>query len=761
MAIDVMKNFLSTALLAGLRFCTIFDSIEAQDTGVKFYNNFDAVNFNNGSIVCIFQDNQGFLWFGTYGGLYRYDGHNFKEFLPSSADTNSLINSHVRSICQDSTGKLFIATVEGLCIYNPETEEFRRFVHNPNDTNSLINNTIYKLFLDKSGTIWVGTWGGGLDRIEKITRNEKHQKTVETYRFIHHLHNDSKTSISSNIVTDIAESDDSTLWIATQNGLDKYNKKTNEFYSYYNDPLDPGSLSNSNISTVCVDNHGNVWAGSWEYGLNLLNRADNKITRFIHKKNDENGPGNNIIMRLYCDLSGTVWVGTWGGGLDKITLRKKDGTYRFLHYENDKSNPFSISGNSIYSIFEDNTGSLWIGTDWSGLNKLNKGQDIFRHITAIPGERNSLVNNVVFALLMDSQKMLWIGTQNGLNTYDRKTGKFTLYQNDPADPNSLSHNEVRSIIEDKNGNIWIGTVQGLNKFNRRNNKFERYYRHSDKPGLTHIVFMHEDKKGILWLGTYAEGLLRFDPDNKTFREYIHDDKDPASISSDIVWAIAEDKNNILWIGTEKGGLCEFNPETGKFITYWHNPDDPKSITNSTIYVVKFDYLGNLWIGTISGLNKLLTDSQGKRSFARYLSNHVNGIAEDKHHDLWLLTNIGLAKFNPNDSSLNYYATSNRRQAQVFSANAILYDSLSDEIYTGGLNGYSIFYPGVVAEKSIPPITKIVNLRIFNKTVNVGEKVNNRIILPKAITFLSKLVFTQQRIRHQSGIRGPAFPVTCR
>ncbi|MBN1143618.1 MAG: response regulator [Bacteroidales bacterium] len=724
----------------------------AQETPVKFENFFGAENFNNGSIVCIYQDREGFLWFGTYGGLYRYDGNNFREFLPVTNDESSLINSHIRSICEDSTGAIFIATVDGLCIYNPETDKFRRFVHDPADSNSLITNTIYKLLVDHTGTIWAATWGGGIDKIEKTVAYNKQSKPVEQYRFIHHLHQEGKNSISSNIVTDIAESSDGILWLATQGGLDKFNPKTGIFKGYYHNPENSNSLTNNNIAAVCADNGGNIWAGSWEYGLNLLNAKTNKITRFTHQGDDDKGPGNNIIMRLYCDPSGTVWVGTWGGGLDKIVIQEEENTsrsnrkkinYKFVHYKNDKSSPFSITGNSIYSILEDRTGSVWVGTDWNGLNKFNKEGDLFRHITAIPGESNSLINNIIFCIFRDSRHLLWIGTQNGLNIYDRKTGKFSLFQNNANDPYSISHNEVRSIIEDRNGDIWIGTVQGLNRFDSKRNRFERYYKNPDAPGLTHILNMMEDNNGYLWLSTYAEGLLRFDKKTKTFKDYIHVEGNPASISSNIVWSVVQYNDSILWIGTENGGLCEFNTRNEVFTTYWHNPGVLGTVSHNTIYSLKLDHRNNLWVGTIDGLDKMVVDEKGRKTFIKYLNNHVSGITEDNYNVIWLLTDQGLGEFNPADSSLKFYATTIYRQDQPFSINAIMYDSLNSEVYIGGLSGYQIFYPEVIGEESRPPVTKIVNIRIFNKPVAVGEKINNRVILPKSIHHLEKLVLSHR------------------
>jgi signal transduction histidine kinase/ligand-binding sensor domain-containing protein/CheY-like chemotaxis protein len=741
-----VKHYLTALFFLVLYFGYPYHTAEAQDTRIEFIKIADVETFNNASIVCIFQDSEGFLWFGTYGGLYRYDGNTFKEFQRIRNNPNSLINGHIRSVCQDTTGALFIGTIGGLCIYNPETDRFSRFEHDPDDPGSLANNTIYKLLPDQSGTIWAATWGGGIDRIEKITATENNRQ--EDYRFIHHKPKEEVNSVPSAYIADIAETPDGTLWIATQNGLSSYHKKTGAFYNYYHKPDDPKSISNNNVSSLCVDGQGNLWAGTWEYGLNLLIPSENRFVRFLHNPADKNTLGHNIIMRLYCDLSGTVWVGTWGGGLNKIEVLDRIGDkpvktigsndFRFIHYKNNKNNPLSISGNSIYSILEDRSRTHWVGTDWNGLNKFIARKSRFRQIRSIPGEPNSLVDNVVFTILLDKNNLLWIGTQNGINTYNRKTGKFNLYQNDPADPNSLSHNEVRSIIEDRNGNIWAGTIQGLNRFDRLNNRFERYYIDPGRPGYTHILYVYEDKKGLLWLGTYAQGLMRFDPESKSFKEYKHQPDDPMSISADVIWSIVEDHNNKLWLGTEQGGLCKFDPVTEKSFTYKNARE-----YNNIIFALTIDYLNNLWICTQGGLSKLSLDDNNEKSFTNYTNDLVYGIAEDNLHHLWLLTDSGLSMFNPVDTTLRYYTTDKSRQRQIFSMNAIKYDTLHNEIYAGGLNGYSIFNPKISEEISEPPQTRIVNLKIFNRTVNTGEKVHGRVILPKSVHSMQKLVVTHK------------------
>ena len=354
---------------------------------------------------------------------------------------------------------------------------------------------------------------------------------------------------------------------------------------------------------------------------------------------------------------------------------------------------------------------------------------------------------MVFSIFEDKSNLLWIGTQKGLNTYNKKTGKFTLYLNDPSNPYSLSHNQVNSIAEDRSGNIWIGTVNGLNKFNRNTNRFIRYYENPSQPANTYICRLYEDYKGFLWIGTFDAGLIRFDPEKESFKRYVHDPLNPNSISDNIVWAILEDNEGIFWIGTAKGGLCEFNPITEKFITYANDYKDSKSISDNAVFTLAKDHQGNIWIGTTGGLNKLVRNEQGKKSFVHFTTtdglpiNTINAIVEDNYQQLWLLTSNGLAKFDPKLVKFTVYSVGDGLQGTAFSINAVFHNKNTGEIYAGGINGYNVFNPGRIRENSIPPVTRIVNLRLFNKVVEVGEKIENHIILTHSITTLKRLVLS--------------------
>jgi signal transduction histidine kinase/ligand-binding sensor domain-containing protein/ActR/RegA family two-component response regulator len=633
---------------------------------------------------------------------------------------------------------MFIGTINGLCVYYPETGKFKRIIHDPENPKSLANNTVYKVLTDQDGTVWVGTFGGGLNRVIRSVIRNSSKETIDSFTFERYHTTSGEFPISSDKIADMAEDEEGYLWIATQNGLNRFDKRTGTFKVYQNDPVNNSSISNNNVSSVCVDKIGNIWAGTWEYGLNMLDKKSNVFVRYIHIPSDPTSLNHNIIMRLYCDRSGVIWIGTWGGGLNRLG---SDG--KFNHYVHDVNNPVSITGNSIYAILEDRTGTFWIGTDWSGLNKFNIRQNKFTRISAISGHANSLINNVVFSLMIDKDSLLWIGTQNGLNIYNPKTGIYTLHQYDPSNPNSLSHNEVRCILEDKNNNVWIGTTYGLNKFDRKTGKFIRYFENSQKPGSTYLINIYEDSRGIIWLGTYEEGLMRFDPETAKFNRYLNDPHNPKSISDNIVWSILEVSSSLYLIGTEKGGLCEFNPATGEFKTFKYRADDANNLSQNTIYTLYKDSKGNIWLGTLGGLCKLMRDEKGEIYLTNLMQDLVNGIVEDKQHKLWLITDQGLQVLNKEDSTFTRFRIKEAAQSQPLPINAVIYDANANQILAGGLDGYYIFDKEKAEGMSIPPVTKIVNLRLFNRSVNVGEMVNKRIVLKKSIEYLEKLVLTHK------------------
>ena len=367
---------------------------------------------------------------------------------------------------------------------------------------------------------------------------------------------------------------------------------------------------------------------------------------------DEQGLSQNHVYCILQDSRGFMWFGTQDG------LNRYDG-YDFEVFRKDPNDSYSLSGNFVLAIIEDRWGVLWIGTLNDGLNRFDRNTGRFIRFQHDPADSNSLSGNRIWSIHEDHSGELWIGTTDGLNRYDRKTGHFIRYYHNPDDPNSLSNNAIFSIYTDRGGALWIGTRDGLNQFERGTGRFIRYKNDPANPNSLSgngIYGIHEDRLGVLWLGT-NNGLNGYDRETGCFVRYRHDPDDPKSLSSSRVWSIHEDRYGILWIGTRDGGLDRFDRETGRFFCYRHDPSDPSSLSSDNVFNVYEDRSGLIWLGTLGGgLNKY---NRIKESFLHCRNNpadpnslshnNVYSIFQDKSGLVWIGTDGGgLNRFIPDE-----------------------------------------------------------------------------------------------------------------
>ncbi len=727
----------------------------AQETFNELQKLSTEQGLSQSTVTCIFQDSDGFMWFGTFSGLNRFDGYNLIENRFDPSNQHSVSDNHIRTICQDTANVLLVGTMNGLNRYYANTGEFIRLFHDPDDPASLSHNTIYKVLKDRDGDIWIGTGGGGLDKMEQVPG--KKNGSEFHYRFIHHIPVEGKNSISSLKIADIEESPDGTFWIATNNGLNHYDKKRNEFTVYTNNPKDPYSISHNVVSSVCIDKNGDVWAGTWDGGLNKFDLKTNKFTRFKYDPKDRYSISYNIVTELYCDHSGQIWVGTLGGGLNKIMTTEDYGKYfpgsktydkiRFIRFQHSTGNEMSISNNAVNSIYEDRTGVMWVGTNLRAINRFDQSISKFRIIRSEPGNSNSLSNNNVFSFLFDRKGQLWIGTQEGLNIYNNESKNFTLFKHDINDQSSVSSNNIKSIIEDQNGDIWVGTVRGLNKFNQQSHTFKRYYIDPNDQTTSIICSMLAARDGLIWIGTNGDGLYVFNPKTERFKKYENLSQDFGNIGNEIIWPIVEDKNGHLWVGTYNEGLYTIDPKSDKLTVYENNPKDSTTLSSNYVISLCIDHEDNLWVGTSMGLNKLTFDSKGNPVFKRYFEEDglsvstIYGLIEDENQHLWILTYKGLSMLDPSTGVIANYFREDGLQDNEFSINAVVQNESTGEICAGGINGFNIFHPDQIVGNKIPPITKIVDLKILNKSVHIGDKINDRIILDQSISSINSIKLT--------------------
>ncbi|MDM8568250.1 ATP-binding protein [Thiotrichales bacterium HSG1] len=566
--------------------------------------------------------------------------------------------------------------------------------------------------------MWIGTAGGGVNKFDPKTDN-----------FVRYQHDPKNTNtISHDSVWPIYQSKDNILWIGTNGGgLNKFDIQQQRFTNYLLDTENINNFSNV-IASIYEDKTGVLWIGSLN-GLHKFDRKTEKFTSYYHDPNNVNSLTHRAVWDVTEDNDGKLWVGT-GGGLDVFDRK----TEIFTHVTNTTNNL-----NVIFSLlYQKDSNMIWIGTEGNGLNYLNLESEKFRHYKH--ELNNSLNDNEVFAIHVDSKDIIWVGTEHGgLNKIDQS--KVTYYQHDPHDPNSLSSDEIQAIYEDRYGILWIATYGGgLNRFDRK--QFITYKNKSnDNNSLSsnYVLSLHIDHADNLWVGT-RDGLNKFIQKNNSFKRYTHDPNAPNSLSHAEVSVIYEDRQKNLWVGTHGGGLNKLIQD--KFIHYKREKYNSNSLSNDDILSIYEDKKGILWIGTLGGgLNKF--DGKNFTSYQIPIlpNNTVYGILEDAEDYLWLSTNKGLARFNPKTGLSINYDVSDGLQSNEFNTGAY-YKNNHDELFFGGINGFNVFNPSQIKDNSYIPPVVITELEIFNKPVKIGadSPLQQHINVTKTITLSHKQTF---------------------
>jgi len=659
---------------------------------------FDHINTGGGSVLSILNDRTGFLWFGTFLGLVRYDGYDFKVFNHTSNNPTSLSDNSVKVMIEDSQGNIWIGTEGGLNFFNTKTEKFTVYRHQANNPKSLSHDSVTSIVEDKQGHFWVSTNGGGLNYLNLKTQEFTH------YR---HQNNDSNT-LSHDAVWSMTEDYRGHLWLGTWGGgLNHFNPKTETFVHYRHRTNDPNSLSDDIVRNIFVDSQNNLWVGSGGGGgLSFFDRKTEEFTTYRHQANNPNSLSDNFITNIFEDSHNKLWVGTWDGGLNLFDPE----TEKFSHYRHQDNDPSSLSHNTVRSISEDNQGNLLVGTDDGKINYFNPKTTQFTYYK-IPNDSKTFYGN---SIAEDKYGNLWLGTSgNGINLFNSQTQQSTNYSHNANDPFSLSGNYILSIYEDKQGRIWVGTWGGgLNLFDQKTKNFINYRHQGNVP----IRSVFEDSQSNLWVGTDS-GLDLFNPKSGKFTHYHQENSDSNmanNLNSDTVISITEDREGNIWFGKWGGGLNKYSPQTKQFTSYRHQLDNPNSLSGDFIWNVFEDSQENIWVGTYGGgLN--LFDKKTKK-FKRFDEKHglpfdrITSIEEDDVGHIWVNGGGALSRFDATmDSFKNYY----------LSYIGTSLKSETGEFIVGSRNGFYRFYPeNIIDEVTTPPKVVITDMLLLNKSVPI-------------------------------------------
>jgi len=376
----------------------------------------------------------------------------------------------------------------------------------------------------------------------------------------------------------------------------------------------------------------------------------------------EDGLSQSSVTCILQDSKGFMWLGTQDG------LNKYDG-YTFKIFKNDPSDTTSLSNNFIFSIYENQSGELFIETQGSILHRYSPRSESFQIVDKDGVDLENARISTVGALYQDASGIEWtggLGNGTGLKRTDKNTGQSTVYKHDPENPHSLSDDKVYSIYRDRSGNLWIGTFNGLDRFDEQTGKFYHYRNDPDNPHSlpdNWIWPIYEDSGGNLWIGTVRGGISRFEFNSNTFISYKNDPDDPTTINDNFIFSIYEDQSGLIWFGTNLGGISYFNPSSQTFEHFKHDTKNTNSLSDDVVLSMLVDKKGDYWIGTRDGgLNKL---DYKRKKFSHHsknpsntnslMSNSIQSLYEDRFGIIWIgHYSSGLDSYDPKTGEFTHF-----------------------------------------------------------------------------------------------------------
>jgi signal transduction histidine kinase/ligand-binding sensor domain-containing protein/DNA-binding response OmpR family regulator len=681
------------------------------------------------------QDRTGYLWFGTYDGVDRYDGHGFITFKHEPGNPNSINSGSVQVLCEDKDGNIWIGTSLGLDKLDPVRGSFIHFLLNPSSTEVDFSNYILSICEDAYGMLWIGT-GNGLVFFDKTTG-----------KFTTFKHDIAETSsISNNYIHALLVDKKGSLWIGTGNGLDKLDIKTTlidslkdstenvksrkgKFIHYWHDPkYQNGSISIGwnnaieysipyQINSIYEDNSCKLWLCTNGEGLIEVNPEDGSFTSYKHDIKDPQSLTSitdNNIEAISQDHEGFYWIGTKYNGLN--TFNKK--TNKFTHYYHNDYDPGSLSINLILSINCERSGTIWI-TTFNGLNKINLKKFPFRQYNNVENSWDKSFGTGASVVNSNDGK-LWVQTDNGeILRFNPTTNSFI--------PQFNSYRKgMNYIAEDNLGNIWIKSSTGGIYIRDKNGQVTRI-KYSSGKEFNQIVYCIYTplSNDTAWVGTLDGGIFIIKKQNKTISLI-------KSVNTSIK-CIYKDSYGFLWAGTKDAGLIQYNESYKKFVLFKSDGNNPGNISGDLITTIYEDKKRNVWFGTNVGLNKYIRSTN---SFIHYTekeglpNNLIFAIEGDADGKLWLSTNRGISKLNPETGKIKNYDIT-----YGFTSNRFYFTggkTPNGEIYFGGPGGITRFNPDSIKDNLYIPSIVITSLRVFGKPIPIGKEIK----LPYDKNFLS-------------------------
>ncbi|MBL7912081.1 MAG: SpoIIE family protein phosphatase [Bacteroidia bacterium] len=661
----------------------IAGSSYSQQLRFKHITNEEGLSTNY--VTSIMQDDKGFMWFGTQDGLNKYDGYGFTIFKNDPTTLQSLSSSEITCLKQLRTDLIIVGTRDGINFFNPITLQFTR-LNTVKGTNVKIN----AIAVMNNDNIILGS-DDGLFSVNIST------KAVKRYEF------PIEGQVSINCIKEIngkffLGTKEKGLWLFSNNKLERVNFLNPNLFDFK--PIDLESIN-------CLQEYaGKIYVGTNKSGIFKIDSDTYEVEDKILFTDKPDNTLNNIN---YFIINGNrLYTATNYGFVIYNLLSGK-----IINNENkESSNPFKINDNLIKTVFLDNQGNSWLGTQLGGINV-----SFFRSIKFpdVEDDKQHQFKNL-YAFYETKNKERIIGGEN-IFVFMDKNGQVT----DHSD--ILDDNSVLSIYEEHSNTYWLGTWGiGLLRFDRATKTVKTII--DRKLGGT-VLCLKGDGNGNLFVGTFGDGLFRVNL--KTLEVKHFGTKE--GLPNLNINTIFKDSKGVVWIGTYDGGLLKLKEfplgDKLNIEQIYKNEGKPENIATNIVFGVNEDKNGNIWVATSAGLSKYLPNKTFYNFYEKdgLPNTYLYSLLKDSVNNFWMSSNYGIIKFDPlqkeNEIVFKSYGIKDGLLNTEYNVGAA-FVSPSGTMYFGGSKGYNVFRPTLIKDNLLAPNSFITGYKRGGKDISVDS-----------------------------------------
>lgn len=536
-------------------------------------------------------------------------------------------------------------------------------------------------------------------------------------------------------------------------------------------------LPQSTIRGIVKDKYGFMWFGTWN-GLCRYDGYSFKIYRTI--PGDTTSIASNRIHYLHKDQQGTIWVSVFNQIVCKYNYetdnfirykltdlplafrdsvnRQRDmlalqnsagflksvigdfhlaGTMESIVFETPVGVQGSLSDNNVNCMYRDEAGILWIGTGNGGINKADLNAGKFQSIYVYANQQKSLY--MAIRSMWVDEKGVWLGTEDGGLYYLDHQRKVQRKISD-----QLAGENIKAVLKDRNGNVWIGKRSGLDRYNPLTGQITSYFKTSVSPSESRFYAIAEDPvTHDLWF-SYYNGILKYDPQSRIFEKQLLETYGRSGAG-----CLFFDSKNNLWIGTEYSGLIQFkrDPQTNAWtdtVVYTSVASDRRS-PDERVYAVVEDSEGSIWVGAANGLTRINPQTRAVKTYTvkdGLVDQYITQVMAQPGY-IWFAHKNGMSKFNIKTGQIQNYAVKKPGEDFEFMDGAGFFDRSTGQMYYGTTKGFIHFSPEEIVDNPFLPVTAFTTLQVLNKTVNVGDTINGRVMLLTPLHMASSITLTHQ------------------